>query len=374
MSIRESARRIRELSFEMGPIRPPSEGGSFSLLIRATRNCPWNRCRFCSTYKGAKFELRPVEEVKQDIDAAACIASEIRACSWKLGFGGALNTLVIQALIREAPDLAFHHPFVNVANWLLSGAKTAFLQDANSLILPAPKLIEILTHLKSTFPTLERITSYARSHTLYRKSFEDLKEIREAGLVRLHVGLESGDDEILRRMEKGATASQHIEGGRKAVEAGFELSEYVMPGLGGRELSERHARKTAEVLNEINPHFIRLRPLAPRRGSPLWEEWERGEFELLSPHEILRELRIFVEELKVESRLCFDHFLNPTFRSPSGGEIFSGERVRPLFSRSYDGYKLPEQKEEVLKLIEEGLSIPEELYISPAEYALLPSL
>lgn len=362
------AEEIEQLDFEMGPIRPPSEGGSASLLIRATRNCPWNRCRFCHglSFGKAKFELRKTEDVKKDIDAAAKIASLIKAASWKTGNAGAINEAVAMALIRSNPRLNHHTGFVHVFNWLYSGGKTVFLQDANSIIMPTTDLVEVLKHLKQTFPSIERVTSYARSHTLTKKSLEDLKAIHEAGLTRVHIGLESGDDEILTYIDKGVTAAQHIEAGQKAKAAGLEVSEYVMPDVGGRTRSDQNARNTARVLNEINPDFIRMRPFVPRINTPMHEDYVKGIIELSPPHQRLKELKTFIENLNVTSRLVFDHFLNPAYRDDGG--------LVHLFKQDYDGYKLPEEKSKLLKMIEQGLAIDEEKWVGVEELIGAPSL
>lgn len=363
-----TAGEIASLSFEMGPIRPPSEGGAASLLIRATRNCPWNRCTFCygSSYQHQKFQIRPVTDVRRDIDTAARIASLIKQASWKLGAAGAVNDFVATALVRSEPELNHHVSFIHVINWLASGAKTAFLQDADSLIMPARDLLEVVRHLKGTLPSLERITSYARSHTVARKTIEELKELREAGLTRIHMGLESGDDEVLALVEKGVTGAQHIEAGRKAREAGLQVSEYVMPDLGGRARSDQHARNTARVLNAINPDFIRLRPFLPRLNTPLYEDYLKGQIELSSPHQRLIELRTLIENLDVTSRLVFDHFLNPAYR-------VNGNVVH-LFSQDYQGYKLPEEKSSLLRLIEQGLAMDEQKFLHAEELIGTPSL
>lgn len=362
------AEEIGWLSFEMGPIRPPSEGGSASLLIRATRNCPWNRCKFCygSSYQRQKFQLRSVADVKKDIDAARKIADLIKQASWKLGNAGAVNEFVAVSLVRGNPDLNHNVSFIHVVNWLASGGKTAFLQDADSLIMPTDDLVEVIKYLKETFPTLERITSYARSHTVARKSPEELKALHEAGLTRVHMGLESGDDELLAFVEKGATSAQHIEAGRKAKEAGLEVSEYVMPDLGGRARSEQHARNTARVLNEINPDFIRFRPFLPRLNTPLYEDYLKGELELSSPHERLKELKTLVENLNVTSRLVFDHFLNPAYR-------LNGNVIH-LFHQDYQGYKFPEEKNRVLELIKYGRSLDEQKFLQAEELIGAPNL
>jgi len=334
-------------NFEIGVYRPPSEGGSYSLLIRVTRNCPWNKCEFCSMYKGEKFELRSPEEVKADIDSIAAICNNLSSISWKLGYGGEINQNVAVAMLDREPELNTSHGFVMIYNWLISGGKTAFLQDANSLILPTQKLVDILKHLRKTFPSLNRVTSYARSKTLSQRKLEELVEMRKAGLDRLHVGLETGDDVLLKRMRKGVTSEGHISGGRKAMEAGFQLSEYWMPGLGGKEMWKEHAKNTARVLNEINPNYIRSRPFSPSPGSPLFEAYGKGAFQLLTPREQLIELKLMMEELNVTSKVCFDHAGN-YWRRQHGGL---------LFSQSYEGYKFPDEKPRVLKLIEEGIEV-----------------
>lgn len=329
-------------SFEIGPIRPPSEGGVRSLLLRVTRNCPWNKCAFCPVYKGENFEIRKVEEVKDDIDSVKALRDGIKEGSEE---------------INQAP----RHCRSVVYGWIKSGEKTVFLQDSNSLIMRTSQLVDILEYLDEKFPKLERITSYARSKTLARKPLEELEEIRKAGLTRLHVGLESGDDNVLELVNKGVTAEEHVEAGKKAMEAGFELSEYVMPDLGGRFMSEEHALNTAKVLNDINPDYIRMRPLALIKGVGLYEKYENGEFQLSSPHERLEEIKTIVESLSVSSKLCFDHRMNG-WRNKSG---------RSLFKKSYEGYKLPEEKDRVLGLIEEGLEVDESVHLDPRNLAQL---
>ncbi|MFO8110565.1 MAG: radical SAM protein [Thermoplasmata archaeon] len=217
-------------SIEIGSIRPPNEGGARSLLIRTTRNCPWNRCAFCSFYLRKKFTVRKVGEVKGDIDTVKIIR----------------NMLADGSVKREEVS---YHSLSMVYGWFQSGERTVFLQDSNSLIMPSNQLVKIIDHLMETFPSLERVTSYAKSDTLVGKNLDELKKINEAGLTRLHVGLESGDDGVLKMMKKGVSAREHVEGGRKAKETGFELSEYVMPGLGGKKHWKRHALNTAKVLN-----------------------------------------------------------------------------------------------------------------------------
>lgn len=337
-----SAEAALSLDFEVGMYRPPSEGGSHSLLVRVTRNCPWNRCEFCAMYKSEKFTLRSPAEVKKDIDTVAHICRELTDPS---SASTGVTRDAAMRLLESNPQLYSHPGFNMVFNWLASGGKTAFLQDANSLIMKTDQLVEILEHLRRTFPTLERVTSYARSKTLAQKKLEELQAINTAGLDRLHVGLETGDADLLKLINKGVTGQGHIKGGRKAMQAGFQLSEYWMPGLGGREMADNHARHTAAVLNEINPHYIRSRPFFPAPGTPLSDRYDKGEFTRQSLQEQLSELKTMMENLNFTSRVCFDHAGN-YWRDRNGGL---------LFSQSYEGYKFPEEKERVLGLIEEGL-------------------
>ena len=344
-------------NFEVGVYRPPSEGGSFSLLLRITRNCPWNRCAFCNMYKTEKFEVRSPDEIKTDIDSIAAICNELREISHRLGLNGRITRDTAIELIDKDPELNYHHGFGMVFNWLQSGAKTAFLQDANSPIMKTAQFVDVLQYLRKTFPTLTRVTSYARSKTLGQKTSDELKAIRQAGLDRLHVGLESGDDELLKKIKKGVTGDGHIKCGQKAMQAGFQLSEYWMPGLGGKEMWENHARGTARVLSEINPHYIRSRPLFPQPGTPIHEWQESGEFQMLSPDEQLSELRLMIESLSVTSKVCFDHAAN-YWRNSSGGL---------MLSHGYERYQFPQEKPRVLEAIEDGLTaanqVPEFLHL-----------
>ena len=305
-----------------------------------------------------------MKKSKKDIRAVKAISDGIKAESWRLGNAGEINNAVGSAIIQAEPELRESHSFTMVFYWLCSGGRTVFLQDADSLIMRTPDLIETVKYLKEVFPGLERITSYARAKTIYRKTINELKDIRVAGLNRLHVGLETGDDELMRYVDKGVTAEQHIVTGRKAKEAGFEFSLYVMPGLGGKAMSEQHAKNTARVLNEINPDYIRLRPFIPRRDTPLFVEYETGEFQLTSPHERLRELKTMIGALTVTSRLCFDHMMN-AWRKESG-EL--------LFKQDFEGYKFPEEKELVLQFIVEGLRVKESMHIDARDRVAIAPL
>ena len=178
-------------------------------------------------------------------------------------------------------------------------------------MIPPAEMVAILEHLAEKFPGIPRVTSYARSSTVARLDLHDLQAIREAGLNRLHIGLESGANEVLRRMHKGTTQKQQIVAGQKVKQAGLELSEYYMPGLGGRDLWEANAKETAAALNEINPDFIRLRSLAIPCGTPLYEDYQAGRFDRPSDVEMAREILLWLESLQgITSTVASDHILN----------------------------------------------------------------
>jgi len=294
------------LDFEQGPIRPPNEAQS--LLLRLTRNCPWNQCRFCPVYKKRKFSLRTVEEIKGDIKTVREIIDDIKALSWRLGRSGSVSNEVISSIIG---DSSYTDAYRSVAVWLYYGTGACFLQDADNMIIKTGDLVEVLGFLNEEIPGITRITTYSRSRTVIRKSVDSLKQIREAGLDRIHIGLETAYDPLLKLMKKGVTAAQHIEAGQKVIEAGMELSEYVMPGLGGQEMWREHALETARALNRINPHFIRLRSLRVPKRVPLYEKLKDGSFTMQTDDMLADEIRLFIESLKgITSTLTSDHIMN----------------------------------------------------------------
>lgn len=276
--------------------------------MRLTRNCPWNQCLFCPIYKGQEFSRRSVTEIKREIDVIGDVVEDIQRLSWRQGFGGRVTGAVLSHLLAEGSFSLMHR---QVAQWLCFAEGSVFLQDANSLIMEPEDLAEVLRHLRSRVPGIRRITAYARSRTLARRSLQDLVLVREAGLDRIHIGLESGYDPLLRFMCKGVTAADHVKAGCLVREAGISLSEYVMPGLGGKRWWREHALATAAVLNEINPDFIRLRSLRVPRSTPLHEKMEAGEFELLEDDEVVKEIRLFVGALEgIGSTVTSDHIMN----------------------------------------------------------------
>jgi radical SAM superfamily enzyme YgiQ (UPF0313 family) len=319
--------------FEQGPIRPPSE--AYSLLLRVTRNCPWNRCEFCHTYKQEKFSLRGVEEIKKDIDIVQEIVSEIKNLSWRVGFGGEITVPLVNLILQDPQH--FSDGFRSVALWLHGGGKNVFLQDGDNLILKTLPLVEIIRYLKETFPSIERITTYARAKTVSKKRAEELQNLHGAGLSRIHIGLETGYDPLLQYIQKGVTAQEHIEAGRRVKESGISLSEYVVLGLGGRGMWREHASETAKVLNQINPDFIRIRTLKVLKTMPLYQKIEKNEFMLLSDDEVVEEERLLIGQLEgITSTFASDHILN--------------------LLEEVEG-KLPEEKEKMLKCIDRYLAL-----------------
>ena len=291
--------------FEQGPIRPPSEARS--LLIRVTRNCPWNKCSFCSVYKGETFSLRPVDHVIMDIDSIHDAITVIRDKLEKN------STLTIGQLEAEAGQLLKYDRtvFYSALDWFINGDGAVFLQDANSLILKPDQLIQILDHLRSRFPWITRITSYARSHTIKRIDEDKLKQLANAGLNRIHIGMESGSDKVLNKIHKGATKQDHIDAGIKVKRSGIELSEYIMPGIGGTVLSKEHALETADALNRIDADFIRLRSLSIMPGTPLFEQYQAGDFNRNTELHTVAEIRMLIEHLEgITSTIKSDHVYN----------------------------------------------------------------
>ena len=248
--------------YDFPPYRPPNEARS--ALIRVTRGCPWNRCAFCAMYKGLTFERKSLETVRQDVLAARTI------------FGS---------------------------------ARTVFLGDSDNLV--HPDLPEIVAFIRKTFPEARRITTYARAKTILRNRMNDLVSARQAGLDRLHLGLESGDSVVLERLCKGTTPEQMIKAGQKAKKAGFQVSYYLLSGAGGKDRWKEHAEESARVLNSADPDFIRLRTLTIQHGTPLDEKLKHGDFVLTPPLERLEEVALFLQKLDLKDcYLASDHLTN----------------------------------------------------------------
>jgi radical SAM superfamily enzyme YgiQ (UPF0313 family) len=282
--------------------RPPSEAGS--LLIQATIGCPHNKCTFCGMYKEKRFKIRKVEDIKKDLATALTV------------YG--------------------------------SGVRTLFLPDGNTILMKTEQLLEILDYAHQLFPNLERVTVYGSAKFIVRKKPQELRRLREAGLKRIHTGMESGDDPTLERIKKGVTAHEIIRAGRMVKEAGIEQSEYFLVGIAGIERSEEHARNSGRVLSEIDPEFIRLRTYVPQPGTPLYEDYIQGKFTLLTPHQALHEVAVLLENLEGTGMVLSDHVSN--YANVSG--------------------RLPEDKKDMLEALRYALSLPESRFRSSLLHCL----
>jgi len=276
------------MDYERMIIRPPSEANS--LLLPITIGCSHNKCTFCSTYIGVKFRIRPLEDIKRDIDKVA------KNYSWSL--------------------------------------RRVFLEDGDAIIAPQRRLVKVLKYLKEKFPNLERIGTYTTPQAALIKSLDELKELHRLGLKIAYMGVETGDEELLKKINKGASYDQIVEAGRKMKEAGITLSVTVILGLGGPEGSENHALKTAKILSDIDPDFAGALTILLVPGTPLHKDWEEGKFTLISPFQSLAELKLIIENANFTD--CF-------FTANHASNYL------PIKA------KLPKQKAEVLKLIDEVL-------------------
>ncbi|MDR1397950.1 MAG: radical SAM protein [Desulfarculales bacterium] len=280
------------MQYEGVVYRPPSEANS--LILQATIGCAHNRCAFCNMYREKRFRIRKPEEIKKDIDWAEQ-----------------------------------HYPPEEI--------RSIFLADGNTILMKTPQLIELLQYAYRKFPYLQRATVYGASQYLARKSPQDFQDLRNAGLTRLHCGMESGSDSVLRRVNKGGTRATHIKGGLLVRNAGIELSMYYMPGLGGLDMWEEHAGESAGVLNEVNPDFIRLRTFIPIAGTPMADDYLAGKFKLMNALQVIAEIRLLIAGLEgINSLLLSDHWSN--FLSLHG--------------------QMPQEKANLLRAADEALTMP----------------
>jgi len=357
--------------FEISTIRPPTE--NYSLTFRLTRNCYWKKCKFCPSYKmSASFSRRSLDEVIGDIERAKALddlmrergigipsygeddykrlpalADEILR-SWKEAGRQIQANEAAEAMPGDTdPSLTWFSSWFkdrpsllddlsHLLTWRLAGGKTCFLGDADGLILKPEFMTTVLGEVKARFPSIERFTIYGRTKTAARqRSLEDLRAIAEAGLNRVHFGIESGSDKVLDFINKGETSAEHIEGCLKVKEAGLSCSIYVMPGLGGTKYSEEHARETARVINAIVPDFIRIRTLEIFPQTPLAQALKDGEFTECSEEQIVRELRTMISEIRGETEFLSDSAVN----------------LLDLFGR------LPNDRRRLLKTIDDYLAL-----------------
>jgi radical SAM superfamily enzyme YgiQ (UPF0313 family) len=283
--------------YEDPVFRPPCEAGS--LIIQATIGCPHNRCTFCGMYKMKKYRVRPLDEIREDLQMS-----------------------------RRA--------------W--SDPHSVFLADGNTIAMRTDDLLQVLDYVREAFPDVQRISCYGGARFIRGRKVEDLARLKEHGLQIVYMGLESGDDEILRMVRKGATADDYVRAAAKMRSAGILLSTYVLAGLGGRGRLREHALGSAAILNRMKPDYIRIRTLAFLPGFPLYEQLQAGEFEECTGREIAEETRLLLENLQVEgAEFLSDHISN----------------YLPLYGR------LPEDKQKMLAAIEEALAVPDNPMLGP---------
>lgn len=277
------------MRYEGALYRPPSE--AYSLIVQATIGCSHNKCTFCSMYKDKKFRIRNVEEIIEDL------------IEGRRGF-------------RQVNRI--------------------FLADGDALIIKTQDLIKIFKAINELFPECERIGIYGSPKSILIKEKDELKELNSLGLGIVYLGLESGSDEILEKINKGVTSKDMIESGRKIVDSGIKLSVTLISGIGGKEYSKIHALESARVLNEMKPDYIGLLTLLLEEDTQLYKEVQEGKFELLTPIEVLEETRILVEGLNLD---------NCIFRSNHASNYV------PLRGT------LMKDKELILKQIDEGIAL-----------------
>lgn len=291
--------------FRIGPFRPPSEAKS--LLLQVTQGCTWNKCRFCQMYRHVPFKVFSVDSIKGDIDVMKYYADLALECRDTQGQWD-LQTMNNMLKNMSRPEVECAQL---IFNWVINGGKTVFLQDGNTLALSASKLKEVLNYLKEVFPQIERITSYGRAQTLAQVTKEEYKELKNAGLDRIHSGFESGSQEVLDFINKGVDVEELIQAGKNIKAGGIELSVYFMPGIGGKALSEKNAEGMAHVVNQVNPDYVRIRTAVIKEGTELWNEYKCGKMKLCSDDDKVKEIRQLINLAEAcDGCLVSDHIVN----------------------------------------------------------------
>jgi radical SAM superfamily enzyme YgiQ (UPF0313 family) len=270
------------MNYDLPLFRPPSEARS--LIFQVTLGCSWNRCRFCTSYGTKEFRVRPFEEVERDV----------------------------VEMSGSYPD-----------------TRKIFLADGDPMAAPTDYLVKVLDLMNRRFPSLERISTYAGPTNLTAKTREELGMLKERKLDLLYLGIETGNDELLKRVGKGATAEQIIEGSRKALQVGMRMSVFIILGLGGADGSHDHAKDSARVANAIDPHFLAALTLMPLPDARTYEDRIMGAgFRLIDPVQSLQELRWFVEDLELSGcKFGTEHASNYL---PLHGATLPGDKGRIL--------------------------------------------
>jgi len=292
--------------FAVGNIRPPFHAGS--LLLQLTENCPWNRCNFCTLYRGGKFKIRSVDEIKADIDAV-CYYRDIILERLRDN-----DKYTVKRMGDISPSVTREEKrcYSMVLNWIVNDhMRSVFLQDANTMIMKKDDLCQVLSYLRKRLPSLETVACYGRADTLTRLSLTDFMDIKESGLTMLHSGFESGCNDVLKLLNKGTDRNQQIDCGLKIKEAGIQYNVFYMPGAGGRALSLENAVETADVVNRIAPDFLRIRTFVVKPGSPMWDIAKGQDFDECSDIEKVEEIRAFIQNLDgIDTYVISDHIIN----------------------------------------------------------------
>jgi radical SAM superfamily enzyme YgiQ (UPF0313 family) len=290
------------MKYEGAIYRPPSEADS--LILQVTVGCSHNRCTFCGSFKEKRFRIKTFEEIKEDIDEAT------------------------------------------QSGWSFD---RVFLADGDALIIPQARLQEVMAYLREKHPHLRRVGIYANAKGALKKTVEELRELKEAGLGIIYLGVESGDQVVLDRVCKGTTYEKLVQAGTMVKKAGIKLSVTVLLGIGGRERSREHAIATGRILTEMNPEYVGALSLIIVPGTPLHEEIAKGDFSLPTPFELIEELRTIIAYTDMHGLFFSNHASN----------------YFPIKAR------MPKDKEATLRLIDEVLAKRDPALLRPEYFRAL---
>jgi radical SAM superfamily enzyme YgiQ (UPF0313 family) len=240
------------LRYEGTVYRPPSE--AYSLIVQVTIGCSHNGCSFCGMYKDKKFRVRDLKEIMEDLEDAK------------------LNSGII---------------------------KKVFLADGDALVLETEKLKAILIKIKELFPQCQRVGIYATPRDILRKSLDELRELKDFGIGIVYLGVESGSNDILKSINKGVTAQEMIMAGCKIKESGIKLSTTLISGIGGTLKSREHAIESAKLISAINPDYVGFLTLMLEGGTPIYDDVQKGNLNLLNPEQVMSETREFLQNVEV---------------------------------------------------------------------------
>ncbi|MDD4564038.1 MAG: radical SAM protein [Eubacteriales bacterium] len=328
-------------TYRIGPIRPPSEANS--LLLQITEGCTWNRCKFCSLYRRKKFKAFSVESIKKDIDVMAEYAELAQNHQLKDGTWDRRAALqILEKMTSEEQECYYF-----IYRWLVHGGENVFLQDGNSLAVKTERILEVLRYLREKLPSIRRITTYGRAETLSKISVEQYRQLKEAGLDRIHSGFESGSDRVLELINKGVTSEQEITAGRNIKESGIELSVYFMPGVGGKEYSRENAIETARVVSAINPDYIRIRSTIIYKSADLWDDYLNGSFQMCSENDKLMEIKLLIENIKGCTTVLVSDHMNNLLQNVQGRVDLDRQKMLSMID---EYFAMPEYKQKMFQI------------------------